>query len=567
MLCSKLNENRSIQDFILNSPAPIYTACKLARLYRQESAREKDKAQDFLNMGDYCEELGHDLLHLSTTFNRDEVLNAVDEARQPLLDIMIDGELKDCVAHQNVQSYLTEVWKGDVSIFVGWKSILLFFVCLFIPPIWAIFCLPFHRYSHLPTLKFICNIVSHLYLVALLTLVAAVPWDRSYTIIFPNPYEWLLLIFLSGILLSQITEPQSSGGMGSLPLVVLVLSTIAICVHITAIFFDGRTREEIMYGRDQILGCCLLLCVVQFMEFLSLHHLFGPWSIIIRSLIQDLLRFLVILFIFIIGFVLHLFVVYKPVYGLSPKSEFPTTVAKVPFREGVLDLLEQLFFAMFGLVGLSDIKQIDPSTNPPATKYIALTVFALYEIITIIVLINLLIAMMSNTYTRLEERSDIEWKFGRAKLIRNMTKSRSTPVPLNILTTVLVMCKIIAKTRCCCCRADVHKICDEMENKLPDNVQMESFVSERSAIIEEGSGGPKRLEAVVNWHDVVRRYIENKGFTNDSDDDDDDDDHAEDGGNSRMSKIKGEMRSRSTTIRRTSRSQSHRGGAPNGHVA
>ena len=57
---------------------------------------------------------------------------------------------------------------------------------------------------------------------------------------------------------------------------------------------------------------------------------------------------------------------------------------------------------------------------------------------TIIVLINLLIAMMSDTYCRIQEQvnleytmyleaiftfqSDIEWKFGLAKLIRNMQR-------------------------------------------------------------------------------------------------------------------------------------------------
>ena len=53
--------------------------------------------------------------------------------------------------------------------------------------------------------------------------------------------------------------------------------------------------------------------------------------------------------------------------------------------------------------------------------------------VTLIVLINLLIAMMSNTYQRIEAQSDIEWKFGRAKLIRNMNRTLSTPSPINLI--------------------------------------------------------------------------------------------------------------------------------------
>ena len=48
----------------------------------------------------------------------------------------------------------------------------------------------------------------------------------------------------------------------------------------------------------------------------------------------------------------------------------------------------------------------------------------------------MLIAMMSNTYTRIEERSNIEWKYGRARTIYNMAESDSTPSPVNLFTTV-----------------------------------------------------------------------------------------------------------------------------------
>lgn len=410
----------------------------------------------------------------------------------------------------NVQGYLGDVWKGESAYFEGWRSTMIFFLCLFVPPLWAFLSLPFHRYSCVPTLKFICHVISHFYLVVLLILVVVVPWNRSYTILLPTPYEWLLLIWLSGMLLSQIAEPQSRSGLGLLPPIVLSFSTIAILIHLTAFLVDGTTREELMYGRDQVFGFVLLICVAQCMEFLSLHHLFGPWSIIIRSLFQDLLRFLVILLIFIVGFALQLTVVYKPVYSLKMVA-IPTDTVPIPGREGPLIIFEHLFFAMFGLTSKSDIDTINSSTNPVATKYLALVIFGVYEIIIIIVLINLLIAMMSNTYTRLEERSDIEWKFGRAKMIRNMTKTVSTPVPLNIITTLVTIFRIVAKTNCCCCRTDIHKICDEMENKLPD-MQMDSLVSlDRSTMVEDGNN-PKRLVDVVNWSEVVQRYLENKGL-------------------------------------------------------
>lgn len=58
---------------------------------------------------------------------------------------------------------------------------------------------------------------------------------------------------------------------------------------------------------------------------------------------------------------------------------------------------------------------------------------------------NLLIAMLTDTYQEIEEESDKEWKFGRAKLIRNMQKTvRSSSTSTNVLC-----CNECSPTMCC----------------------------------------------------------------------------------------------------------------------
>ncbi|KYN43795.1 Short transient receptor potential channel 7 [Trachymyrmex septentrionalis] len=55
-------------------------------------------------------------------------------------------------------------------------------------------------------------------------------------------------------------------------------------------------------------------------------------------------------------------------------------------------------------------------------------------LVSVIVLINLLIAMMTDTYHNIQSQSDIEWKYGLSKLIRKMQKTRTAPFPLNLVT-------------------------------------------------------------------------------------------------------------------------------------
>lgn len=99
-----------------------------------------------------------------------------------------------------------------------------------------------------------------------------------------------------------------------------------------------------------------------------------------------------------------------------------------------IDAFELLFFALFGLNGAGDLK-IEILGQPDWTLILFKVFFGVYMLVTVVVLINLLIAMMSDTYQRIQAQSDIEWKYGLAKLIRSMHRTSATPAPLNLIVS------------------------------------------------------------------------------------------------------------------------------------
>ncbi|KAG7213935.1 hypothetical protein KM043_003134 [Ampulex compressa] len=105
-------------------------------------------------------------------------------------------------------------------------------------------------------------------------------------------------------------------------------------------------------------------------------------------------------------------------------------------------MTENLFFAIFGQKDTNDFTVLlKRNMQPSWTIYLFKVFFSLYMLVSVIVLINLLIAMMSDTYHSIQSQSDIEWKFGLSKLIRKMQKTRTAPSPLNLVsswTTYLV---------------------------------------------------------------------------------------------------------------------------------
>jgi len=69
-------------------------------------------------------------------------------------------------------------------------------------------------------------------------------------------------------------------------------------------------------------------------------------------------------------------------------------------------------------------------------KRLAQLLFVLYIITTNIVLVNLLIAQMSDTYAKIMEEADEEWKFIRGSIIKDVYHSSMLPPPLNLINAI-----------------------------------------------------------------------------------------------------------------------------------
>ncbi|XP_052825426.1 serine/threonine-protein phosphatase 6 regulatory ankyrin repeat subunit B [Octopus bimaculoides] len=466
MVCGKLNHNKCIQDFVLICKAPLEAAVKLCRNFRTIASKEKERSKDLELAADYCEEMATNIMTISSSlYNSEPLLRSVDQNNTQFLDFLIENEQKAVVAHPTVQQHLSHIWMGSLE----WSSaqiFLLFLICLLLPPVWLILSLPLnHRYAKTPIIKFMAYLISHLYLLALFTITVVLPIKPisvSPSLI-PFWYEWILLAWLSGLLVSEITNPADRAGLGWIRIITLVVCAIGLLVHLLAIvlsIYSGEDLRVYLYIRNQFLAFGMLLGFVQLLEFFSFHHLFGPWGVIIHDLIKDLIKFLVILLLFMVGFSFHLVAIYQPVYDRDLSANI-----------SVMDMFEFLFFSLFGLVDRDSFPLLSNSLS--WVNKLVDAIFGIYMMVTLIVLINLLIAMMSDTYQRIQSQSDTEWKFGRAKLIRNMNKQSISPPPINLFTKFLAYCWAFYKHKCKLCTVNVQPYLDEPNTDL-QNVESHS---------------------------------------------------------------------------------------------
>ena len=57
MVLGKMNSNKSIEEFVLVSHAPVETAVKLSKHFRVLATKEKERARDILLAGEYMQGL------------------------------------------------------------------------------------------------------------------------------------------------------------------------------------------------------------------------------------------------------------------------------------------------------------------------------------------------------------------------------------------------------------------------------------------------------------------------------------------------------------------------------
>lgn len=534
-----------IQEFILVSEAPIDTAVKLAKCYENLVEKEKDRSRDLEWAKDYCDQIATDLLSIIAKIgDASALLRARDYKNVEFLDVLLELGRKDVVSQHGVQKYLSSVWAGNLT-WSGWKFIMLFFAFLLCPPVWVVVSCPIgHRLAKIPVIKFMSYLASHIFFIVLLCMTTVfVPFYVPLWLcadLVPLPHEWLLAIWFLGNLVSNMSNPADKAGFGSIKLVVMVIGFAAFVIHCVGFLFpDEETRVIILYLRNQMLAVVVLLSFIEFLNFLSFHHLFGPWAVIIQDLVKDMMRFLVILGIFMIGFSLSISAIYVPVF--KPPEDVNSTLvsAGLEFQSPIFTF-EMLFFSLFGLV--------EPDLMPPLhlspsySKVFMKLVFGIYMMITVVVLINLLIAMMSNTYQRIEARSDTEWKFGRAKLIRNMIRTSPTPSPLILFVGIWIILgkklrerqierkkreklAVSAFNRKASVSTAASKAANVWLNKsarFSRGTISPSFGghSQPSMLNVEAGEDVKKLSEVCNWVNIVRKYGEHYGFNQKKDDQD-----------------------------------------------
>uniref|UniRef100_A0AAR2K442 Transient receptor ion channel domain-containing protein n=1 Tax=Pygocentrus nattereri TaxID=42514 RepID=A0AAR2K442_PYGNA len=469
---SRLNIYRALSSpslIALSSEDPFLTAFRLSWELQELSKVENEFKSEYEELSHQCKQFAKDLLdqtrssrELELILNyRDDVNPLEDENNSDLarLKLAIKYHQKEFVAQPNCQQLLASRWYDE---FPGWRRrhwACKFITCIFIGllfPLFSIFYLiaPKSHYGlfiRKPFIKFICHTASYLTFLFLLLLASQHIVSQSPMRQGPPPtiVEWMILPWVIGFIWAEIKQMWDGGlqdyihdwwNLMDFVMNSLYLATISLKVVAYTKYNGCRPRDDWEMWHPTLVAEALF-AIANIFSSLRLISLFtanshlGPLQISLGRMLLDILKFLFIYCLVLLAFANGL----NQLYFYYETNATNTT----GFCKGIrcshqnnafttlFETLQSLFWSIFGLISLH-VTNVDPDHQ--FTEFVGATMFGTYNIISLVVLLNMLIAMMNNSYQHIADHADMEWKFARTKLWMSYFEEGGTlPPPFNII--------------------------------------------------------------------------------------------------------------------------------------
>ncbi|XP_074622988.1 transient receptor potential cation channel subfamily M member-like 2 isoform X1 [Acropora palmata] len=269
-----------------------------------------------------------------------------------------------------------------------------------------------------PFTKFMGNLVAYVMFILLYAYVITMyfpRFDSSQTLGGLSKVEVILYFWIFTIIVEemrQLASQQPRNFVHKLSVyfsdtwnLVDAFSLLAFVVAAVLRFFDSTFEAARI-----ILSLNIIVFIVRSLQIFSVNRQLGPKLVMIRKMLEDLKQFVIILVIFIIAYGIALQAVSFPGPGKFSKG----------FGEVVRGIVDLPYWQMYGELFLEEISGQKPDEYGevhPTAKWLSQALLAGYMLFTNVLLLNLLIAIFSYTFERVQEDSDKVWKFQRYELI------------------------------------------------------------------------------------------------------------------------------------------------------
>lgn len=299
------------------------------------------------------------------------------------------------------------------------------------------------RKSRAPFAKFYLDIVAYLALVVLITYIALEEITTD-----PTAIEWVVFLWFAFLFIEECRQlfadshnPVEAIGeyledkWNWLDLACYTVYFISFFLRaIEPSMDDLRTSKA-------LLGFTVIMVYYRLLHYLEVDSSIGPKLLIFQKLFSSLIHYVIILMVFIISYGVYVQTILNPFVALDSTS-FGGTLYRVLYRP---------YFQVYGELMLEDILAESDCDGVMAafsgcrswTETLLPVVFAIYLIVTSVMIMNMLIADFTMTFEAVFERQTAEWRMQMFKLLQEYETRTLVPPPFNFVYVVYNACSIL----------------------------------------------------------------------------------------------------------------------------
>ncbi|XP_036280845.1 short transient receptor potential channel 7 [Pipistrellus kuhlii] len=514
----------------LSSEDPVLTALELSNELARLANIETEFKNDYRKLSMQCKDfvvgvldLCRDTEEVEAILNGDVNFQVWSDYHRPSLSrikLAIKYEVKKFVAHPNCQQQLLTMWYENLSGLrqqsIAVKFLAVFGVSLGLPFLaiayWIAPCSKLGRTLRSPFMKFVAHAVSFTIFLGLLVVNASDRFEGVKTL--PNEtftdypkqifrvkttqFSWtemLIMKWVLGMIWSECKEIWEEGpreymlhlwnlldfGMLSIFVASFTARFMAFLKASEAqLYVDQHVQDNTLhnvslppevayftYARDkwwpsdpQIIseGLYAIAVVLSFSRIayiLPANESFGPLQISLGRTVKDIFKFMVIFIMVFVAFMIGMFNLYSYYRGAKYNPAFTT----------VEESFKTLFWSIFGL---SEVISVVLKYDHKFIENIGYVLYGVYNVTMVVVLLNMLIAMINNSYQEIEEDADVEWKFARAKLwLSYFDEGRTLPAPFNLVPSPKSFYYLIMRIKMC-----LIKLCKSKAKSCENDLEM-----------------------------------------------------------------------------------------------
>ncbi|XP_008830043.1 short transient receptor potential channel 7 isoform X1 [Nannospalax galili] len=514
----------------LSSEDPVLTALELSNELARLANIETEFKNDYRKLSMQCKDfvvgvldLCRDTEEVEAILNGDVNFQVWSDHHRPSLSrikLAIKYEVKKFVAHPNCQQQLLTMWYENLSGLrqqsIAVKFLAVFGVSIGLPFLaiayWIAPCSKLGRTLRSPFMKFVAHAVSFTIFLGLLVVNASDRFEGVKTL--PNEtftdypkqvfrvkttqFSWtemLIMKWVLGMIWSECKEIWEEGpreyvlhlwnlldfGMLSIFVASFTARFMAFLKASEAQLYVDQYVQDVTlhnvslppevayftYARDkwwpsdpQIIseGLYAIAVVLSFSRIayiLPANESFGPLQISLGRTVKDIFKFMVIFIMVFVAFMIGMFNLYSYYRGAKYNPAFTT----------VEESFKTLFWSIFGL---SEVISVVLKYDHKFIENIGYVLYGVYNVTMVVVLLNMLIAMINNSYQEIEEDADVEWKFARAKLwLSYFDEGRTLPAPFNLVPSPKSFYYLIMRIKMC-----LIKFCKSKAKSCENDLEM-----------------------------------------------------------------------------------------------